>query len=114
MALADGLNTNVLRKWLIRERARAEARRRNPVDKPTQSATKLLAVTVLPEPSTDTRVTANEQPSAPVPTYSPPSTGNAAGRLNIEIGGARIVVDTNVDAKALSTVLDCLRDPRSR
>ena len=114
MALAHGLNTNVLRKWLIRERTRAEMSRRNPVDKPAQSATKLLAVTVLPEPLTDTRVTANEQPSPTVTAYSPPSTGNAAGRINIEIGGARIVVDTNVDAKALSTVLDCLRAPRSR
>lgn len=114
MALAHGLNTNVLRKWLIRERKRDETSQRRPVEKRTQSAPKLLAVTMLPEPAPDMLVPTTEQSPPPSPTYSTPPIGNAAGRINIEISGARIIVDANVNATALSTVLDCLRGTRSR
>lgn len=117
MALAHGLNTNVLRKWLIRERKRDETSQRRPVEKRTQSTPKLLAVTMLPERAPDTLVPTTEK--SPPPSHSstsatsPPS-GAAAGRINIEIGDARIVVDANVNATALSTVLDCLRGTRMR
>ena len=114
MALAHGLNTNVLRKWLIRERKRDETSQPKPVEKRTQSAPKLLAVTMLPERAPDTLVPTTEKSPPPSLTYSTPPIGNAAGRINIEIGDARIVVDANVNATALSTVLDCLRGTRSR
>lgn len=114
MALAHGLNTNVLRKWLIRERKRDETSQRKPVEKRTQSTPKLLAVTMLPERAPDTLVPTTEKSPPPSLTYSTPPIGNAAGRINIEISGARIVVDANVNATALSTVLDCLRGTRSR
>lgn len=117
MALAHGLNTNVLRKWLIRERKRDETSQRRPVEKRTQSAPTLLAVTMLPERAPDTLVPTTEK-SSPLPQLSTSSTtppnGDAAGRISIELSGARIIVDANVNATALSTVLDCLRGTRSR
>ena len=118
MALAHGLNTNVLRKWLIRERKRDETSQRRPVEKRTQSAPKLLAVSMLPERAPDALVPTTEK-SSPLPQSSTLSTtsmtnGDAAGRISIEISGARIIVDANVNATALSTVLDCLRGTRSR
>jgi transposase len=117
MALAHGLNANVLRKWLIREHKRDETSQRRPVEKRAQSAPRLLAVTMLPVPAPDTLVPTTEK--SPPPSQSPtPSTtasnGDAAGRINIEISGARIIVDANVNATALSTVLDCLRGTNSR
>ena len=114
MALAHGLNTNVLRKWLIRERKRDETSQRRPVEKRRQSAPKLLPVTMLPERAPDMLVSTTEQSPPSSPTYSTPPLGNAAGRISIEISGARIIVDANVNATALSTVLDCLRGTRSR
>lgn len=117
MALAHGLNANVLRKWLIREHKRGETSQRRCVETRTQSAPKLLAVTMLPEPASDTRAPTTE--TSPPPSQSPtPSTttpsGDAAGWINIEISGARITVDANVNATALSTVLHCLRGTHSR
>ena len=110
MALAHGLNTNVLRKWLIRERkldALSESKRG---ERSTQSAPKLLLMTTLPEQPADVVVPATKT----LPSLSVSPEGDATGQINIEMGGARIVVDRYVNATALSTVLDFLRSPRSR
>lgn len=116
MALAHGLNANVLRKWLIRERKRDETSQRRPVEKRAQSAPKLLAVTTIPEPVTDALVPTTERSPkrSPSPTSSTLANGDASGRINIEISGVRIIVDANVNATALSTVLDCLRGTHTR
>lgn len=110
MALAHGLNTNVLRKWLTRARNDSGSDQRRLVESAVQSTAKLLAVSTIAEPATDALVATTERS----PTPSTARNGDALGRINIEIGGARIVVDANVNAMALSTVLDCLRGTRMR
>lgn len=112
MALAHGLNTNVLRKWLIRERKRGASSESRRDERSTQSVPKLLLVTTLPEPAADIVVPTTK--TLPPPLLSASHDGTATGRINIEMGGARIVVDAYVNATALSTVLDCLRGLRSR
>lgn len=114
MALAHGLNTNVLRKWLTRARMGLGSGQRRRVESAVQSTAKLLAVTTIAEPASDALVPAIEKSPALSPSYSTPPIGNALGRINIEIGDARIVVDASVNATALSTVLDCLRGTRFR
>ena len=108
MALAHGLNTNVLRKWLTRARALGAVGGDGKLERLAQSAPKLLPVTVLPEPT----IAALAASAANAAKASLPLDNNA-GRINIEIGGARIVVDASVDAVALTTVLDCLRRAES-
>lgn len=116
MALAHGLNTNVLRKWLIRERKRGASSESRRDERSTQSAPNLLLVTTLPEPAAEVVVPTTKTLPLPLPLPLPSASpeGNGAGRINIEMGGARIVVDGYVNATALSTVLDCLRGLRSR
>ena len=104
MALAHGLNTNVLRKWLMRARASGAVSESGQHERRAQSAPKLLPVTLLPEPTIDA-------PASHAARSSPHS--DDAGHIKIEIGGARIVVDTRVDGAALSTVLECLRRAES-
>lgn len=101
MALAHGLNTNVLRKWLTRARALGTVGGDSKLARHAQSAPKLLPVTVLLEPTIDAPAANAAKASSTL--------GKDAGRINIEIGGARIVVDASVNAAALTTVLDCVR-----
>jgi transposase len=101
MALAHGLNTNVLRKWLTRARALRAVGGDSKLERHAQSAPKLLPVTVLLEPTIAAQAANAAKASSTL--------GNHAGRINIEIGGARIVVDASVNAAALTTVLDCVR-----
>lgn len=101
MALAHGLNTNVLRKWLTRARALGAVGGDSKLERHAQSAPKLLPVTVLLEPTIDAPAANAAKASSTL--------GKDAGRINIEIGDARIVVDASVNAAALTTVLDCLR-----
>ena len=110
MALAHGLNTNVLRKWLTRARMDSGSDQRRRTEPAVQSTAKLLAVTTIAEPATKALVPTRER----LPTPSTARNGDALGRIDIEIGDARIVVDASVNATALSTVLDCLRGTRSR
>ena len=110
MALAHGLNTNVLRKWLTRARKDSGSDLGRRVGSAVASTAKLLAVTTIAEPATDALVPMTE--SSPTPSTA--RNADALGRINIEIGGARIIVDANVNATALSTVLDCLRGTNSR
>ena len=105
MALAHGLNTNVLRKWLMRARASGAVSESGQHERRAQSAPKLLPVTLLPEPAINAPASHASQASSPH--------SDDAGHIKIEIGGARIVVDTRVDATALSTVLECLRRAES-
>ena len=112
MALAHGLNTNVLRKWLIRERRLGALGESKRGERSTQSVAKLVLVTTLPESAADIVAPTTKSLPSSLPSTSPD--GDVAGRINIEMGGARIVVDRYVNATALSTVLDCLRGPRSR
>ena len=105
MALAHGLNTNVLRKWLMRARAPGTVGERGQHEVRAQSAPKLLPVTMLPEPTIDAPASPSAQVSSPH--------RHDAGRIKIEISGARIVVDSSVNAAALSTVFDSLRRAES-
>ena len=104
MALAHGLNTNVLRKWLTRARALGAVGGDSKLDRHAQSAPKLLPVTVLLEPTIAAQAASTASAAKASSTL-----GNHAGRINIEIGDARIVVDASVNAAALTTVLDCVR-----
>lgn len=119
MALAHGLNTNVLRKWLTRARALGAVDGDSKLARHAQSVPKLLPVTVLPEPTIAAQAasaaraanaaSAASAASAANAAKASSTLGNHAGRINIEIGDARIVVDASVNAAALTTVLHCVR-----
>jgi transposase len=104
MALAQGVNANVLRKWLTRERkirreqsAQTAHSTYEPTHRAKTSATstlaKLLPVSISKsETSTHTAPVAAMQPRA------------ASARLAIEIGGARVLVESeSIDREALSS-----------
>lgn len=130
MALAHGLNANVLHKWLTRERkARREraaqhSKTRSPsialgaanapttvkVTKSTNTNPRLLPVMMV-EP--EAPVSAPKQLIAMGTSSTTPIVSPARTALVIEIGGARIVVEGVIDRVALSAVIDCLREAGS-
>jgi len=101
MALAHGLNTNVLRKWMTRARKLEADTKGSKLERRAPGAPKLLPVTMLTESTHETLVASAAKTTAP--------SNNDAGRIHIELGGARISVDAGVNADALSAVFDCLR-----
>jgi len=95
VALAHGINANLVRRWMVRQRgalARSKA----------QSNAVLLAVNVQPESL------AHERPrdDGLSPAAKPRRTAMAS--IEIELNGARIHLRDGVDAQALSVVVDVL------
>lgn len=93
IALAHGLNANVLRKWLRQQTAASSAR-------PSVPSPILLPVTVATMPVRRTKKPAASPLSPPAP---------HAGSIDIELNGARIRVQGAVDGNALRCILDMLR-----
>jgi transposase len=110
MAQAHGINANVLRKWITRERAC----RRSAAASTDGAAAELHRAAA---PRSLPSVAAS---FLPVTTTTPPtpaiSTGQALrSSIAIEVSGARIVVEgESIDRVVLATVIDCLRESMSR
>jgi transposase len=108
IALAHGVNANLLRKWITRSHMRDRAYRdqrteasalghaaaRSPASMSTHAA-QFLAVELAP---------ASAPPAVPAPVISAP------GTISIQIGEARIDIGGVVEREALRRVIDCLRE----
>jgi transposase len=91
VALAHGFNTNLVRKWIIKQQAgRALAR----------SAGALVPVGVIEAPASSRR-TSKRGVGRRVPEA-------ASGWIEIEIGAARVILRGQVEAAQLRVVLDAL------
>lgn len=100
-ALANGVNANLLRKWLVhyqrKQRGKvAEAKK-------IYAAAPAVLLPVISEAATARPVTPRVEPAKPK--------AQAPGSIEIEYAGARIVLRGAVSAQQLAVVLACL--PRS-
>ena len=93
VALAHGVNANLVRKWIVTKR-RALA--------PTMSATTLLPV----------RMATEEVTALTIPKRS--GVARPGEAIEIELAGARIRVRADFDADVLSAVLRIVRDSLQR
>jgi transposase-like protein len=88
LAMAHGVNANLLRKWVMKQTgARPPRQRKSPVT-PTRSVSLLPVKLTQPEPVT--------VPDSP------------AGYLELVVTGSTIRVHGRIEAASLSVVLDCL------
>jgi len=103
--MAHGVNANLLRKWLVRQSARAAVQPQRGSRQPEESvpndaatAAQFLPVALAPAP-----VTKQEgiEASAAMP--------KATGTIQIHLADARIEIRGIVESEALQRVLDCLR-----
>ena len=108
IALAHGVNANLLRKWITRSHTRDRPCRdqrteasalgnvvaRSPASMSTHAA-QFLAVELAP---------ASAPPAVPAPVISAP------GTISIQLGEARIDIGGVVEQEALRRVIDCLRE----
>lgn len=105
VAMAHGVNANLLRKWLVRQSAgaamqpqRGSRQREESLPNDAATAAQFLPVALAPAP-----VTKQEEieASAAIP--------KATGMIQIHLGDARIEIKGIVESEALQRVLDCLR-----
>lgn len=94
VALAHGINANLLRRWIQRYRQTQRGAARSPVPPP---AVDLLPVAVLPPPPP---VQSSSKPDAP--------------SLRVHVHGAQVEIIGTVDRQALSAVMDCLAERARR
>ena len=87
VALAHGVNANLVRKWVVMQRGRS---------KTMAPAVKLLAVASVPASA----------PTVPTSSALPPVPG--AWKLELVVPGGTIRIRGRVDAEMLRTVLSCL------
>ena len=107
IAMAHGVNANLMRKWIARDQAKRVARA-----VPKHASATLLAVEVT-QPQSLSAATSGAL-SLPVPS-TPLVPTPTRSCLAIEIGGARIVVESaTIDRAALRAVIDCLRESDAR
>lgn len=97
IALAHGINANLLYKW-----RRAQAGRPARVKPVTQAV--LLPVTM------DSLPPASAVIELPAPAPTPTARAPAVGVIEIEVGGARVRLRGNVDAASVRCVLQALRE----
>ena len=97
IALAHGINANLLFKWR-RAQATRPARR-----KPAAQAV-LLPVTLDPLPPASAII------ELPAPTPTPAARAPAVGIIDIDFGGARVRLRGSVDPASVRCVLQALRD----
>jgi transposase len=110
MAQAHGINANVLRKWLTRERGR----RREAAAATDSAVTELQRAAA---PRTSPPIVASFLPITTTTPQTPAISLRQAphSSIAIEIDGARIVVEgAAIDRAALIAVIDCLRGSPSR
>lgn len=105
IAMAHGINANLLRKWVSADQSRRAPRATSKVH---VAAPVLLPVEMAVPPLANSVAEASSKP--PLVASSAMCTS-----LVIEIAGARIVVDAaSVDRKVLRAVIDCLRESEPR
>ena len=110
IALAHGVNANLLRKWITRSHTRDRPSRDQRTESPavgpaaasppasmSTQAAQFLAVELAP-------VQAPAPPAVPAPVISAP------GTISIQLGEARIDIGGVVEREALRRVIDCLRE----
>lgn len=88
LAMAHGVNANLLRKWVMQQTGAHRPRQRK------SAVTSARSVTLLP-----VKLTAPDPVTVPVRTE---------GHLELVVAGGTIRVRGQVDAASLSAVLDCL------
>jgi transposase len=84
LALAHGINANLLRRWIVRYGGEAVS----PADRGAERRVALRPVKIIE--------------------LSPPSPATTAGSIELTFRSATIRIVGTVDARALATVLDCL------
>ena len=100
-ALANGVNANLLRKWIQRYQGRQSGKK--PTAKLNHRLLPLLPIQ-LSEPTT----AAKTEHSPPISIERTQSTDVQSNQIEIEIAGAKLTLRGNVDARQLRTVLACL------
>ena len=100
-ALANGVNANLLRKWIQRYQGRQSSKK--PAGKSDHRPLPLLPIHL------------TDPPALPTPTQSPSVTHESAkpvevqnNQIEIEIAGAKLTLRGTVDATQLRLVLACL------
>jgi len=88
LAMAHGVNANLLRKWVMKQAGT------NPPRRHKSTTTPMMSVSLLP-----VKLTQCEPVTAPAITD---------GHLELIVAGVTIRVHGHVDATSLSTVLECL------
>lgn len=100
-ALANGVNANLLRKWILRH-ARSQRGKAGVAAQP--SLTRQAAPVLLPVKLSEATLAARTALSVePINAKVPP-----AGNIEIEYAGARIILHGLVSAQQLGVVLACL------
>ena len=105
IALAHGVNANLLRKWITRSHTRDRAY----PDQLTESSAVGHAAARSPASMSTHAAQFLAVELAPAPTVSTPVI-SAPGTISIQLGEARIDVGGVVECEALRRVIDCLRE----
>ena len=102
-ALANGVNANLLRKWIQRYQGRHSSK------KPSAASNRLMPL--LPIQLTDPPALPISEHSSVVVRESAEPVEVQNNRIEIEIAGAKLTLRGNVDAQQLRLVLACLAHP---
>ncbi len=100
-ALANGVNANLLRKWIQRYQGRQSSK------KPTAKSNH-RPLPLLPIQLTEPVPISNDELSPPVKAEAPRTADTQSNQIEIEIAGAKLTLRGHVDAKQLRLVLACL------
>ena len=100
-ALANGVNANLLRKWIQRYQGRQSSSK--PAAKSNHRPLPLLPIQ-LTEPSP----VSTPEHNPPIPIEPAQSADVRSNQIEIEIAGAKLTLRGSVDAKQLRLVLACL------
>ena len=100
-ALANGVNANLLRKWIERYQGRQSN------NKPVAKSNHRL-IPLLPIQLTEPAPIPNNALSAPVKVEAPRIADTQGNQIEIEIAGAKLTLRGTVDEKQLRLVLACL------
>jgi transposase-like protein len=103
-ALANGVNANLLRKWIQRYQGR-------PSSKEPAAKSNHRLIPLLPIQLTEPAPISNAELSAPVKIEASRTTDTRGNPIEIEISGAKVTLRGHVDAKQLRLVLACLARP---
>ena len=100
-ALANGVNANLLRKWIQRYQGRQSSK-----NQAAKSNHRLIPL--LPIQLTEPAPIPSNALSAPVKIEAPRTADTQSNQIEIEIAGAKLTLRGHVDAKQLRLVLACL------
>ena len=101
-ALANGVNANLLRKWIQRYQGRPSSKK--PATQSNHRPLPLLPIQLSEPPSPVSKAERN----APIAIDATRTVAAQSNQIEIEIAGARVTLRGYVDAKQLRLVLTCL------